>query len=115
MAGLVAGVPERRVHHRVSPARGSATALARLRTGPSLRVINVSPDGMLVESPVRLLPGRHVDVVLQADGSQEHSPWLVVHSRVGCLRGLSYLRYHVGMRRMAGSHYPGHKSNPATG
>jgi hypothetical protein len=70
---------------------------------------------MLVESPVRLLPGRHVDVVLQADGSQEQSPWIVVHCRIGCIRGISYLRYHVGIRRGAGSNYPRPKDDRGAG
>lgn len=76
-----------------------------MRTGAPLRVLNTSPDGMLVETPVRLLPGRRVDVVLQAGTSHEHARWLVVHSRVGCLRGSSDLRYRAGLYRSAGMNY----------
>jgi hypothetical protein len=77
----------------------------RLRTGSPLRVLNTSPDGMLVESPARLLPGRQLELVLQSGASQEQAPWVVVHSRVGCIRGSSHIRYRAGLRRATGSIY----------
>jgi hypothetical protein len=66
----------------------------------------MSPDGMLVESPARLLPGRQVELVLINGTTREHAPWLVVHSRVGCIRGRSDLRYRAGLRRAQGNNYP---------
>jgi hypothetical protein len=96
---------ERRGHARSWFLLGHAKVAARLRTGSPLRVINVSPDGMLVESPARLLPGRQVDLVLQTGVTREQAPWVVVHSRVGCLRGSSELRYRAGLRRARGTNY----------
>ena len=97
---------ERRAHPRSWCLLGHARLAARMRTGSPLRVLNTSPDGMLVESPARLLPGRRVDLVLQSGATREQGPWLVVHSRVGCLRGSSDLRYRVGLSRAAGTGYP---------
>jgi hypothetical protein len=106
---------ERRMHRRDVPAQGLAQAGVRLRTGSPLRVLDTSVDGMLVESPARLLPGRQVDLVLQSGSTQEQSPWIVVHSRVGCIRGSSYLRYRAGLRRATGSSYPRQTQAPGSG
>ena len=97
---------ERRAHARERFGVDQAGLAARLRTGSPLRVLNTSPDGMLVESPARLLPGRQVNLVLESGASREHAPWLVIHSRVGCIRGSSDLRYRVGLRRAMGTGYP---------
>lgn len=97
---------ERRAHARSWFLLGHAHLAARLRTGSPLRVLNTSPDGLLVESPSRLLPGRQVDLVLQSGITREQAPWLVVHSRVGCLRGSSEIRYRAGLRRAPGTSYP---------
>ena len=97
---------ERRTQPRSWFVLGHTRLAARMRTGSPLRVLNTSPDGMLVESPARLLPGRRVDLVLQSGATREQAPWLVVHSRVGCLRGSSDLRYRAGLRRALGTGYP---------
>jgi hypothetical protein len=44
--------------------------------------------------------------VLHRGTTREHAPWTVIHSRVGCVRGDSGLRYRAGLRRAAGSDYP---------
>jgi hypothetical protein len=97
---------DRRAHPRSWFLLGHAHLAARMRTGSPLRVLNTSPDGMLVESPARLLPGRHVELVLQSGTTREQAPWLIVHSRVGCLRGRSEIRYRAGLRRSTGTDYP---------
>jgi hypothetical protein len=97
---------ERRAHPRDALAPGHAHTGVRLRTGSPLRVLNTSPDGMLVESPARLLPGRQVDLVFQSGSTQEQAPWVIVHSRVGCIRGSADLRYRAGLRRATGRSYP---------
>lgn len=97
---------ERRAHPRSWFLLGHAHLAARMRTGSPLRVLNTSPDGMLVESPARLLPGRCVDLVLQSGPTREQTAWLVVHSRVGCLRGRSEIRYRAGLQRSTGTDYP---------
>lgn len=85
---------------------GHAQVAARLRTGSPLLVMNVSPDGLLVETPVRLLPGHRVDLVLQRGDVQERAHSLVVHSRVGYIRGSGDLRYRVGLSLAGRTCYP---------
>ena len=97
---------ERRAHARAWFLLGRALLSARMRTGSPLRVLNTSPDGLLVESPARLLPGTRVDLILHSGATREQTPWFVVHSRVGCLRGSSDIRYRVGLRRASGTNYP---------
>ena len=102
---------DRRAHARERLDTEQGGVAARLRTGSPLRVLDISHDGMLVESPARLLPGRQVNLLLESDARREHAPWIVVHSRVGCIRGSSDLRYRVGLRRAAGTGYP-HRDEP---
>ncbi|MBP1635524.1 MAG: hypothetical protein H6Q10_2098 [Acidobacteria bacterium] len=97
---------ERRQHPRSWSVLGRARVVARLHAGPPLRVLNASADGMLVESPARLLPGRQVELMLQSGTSWDRAPWVVIHSRVGCIRGSADLRYRAGLHRVTGSDYP---------
>jgi len=85
---------------------GRSRVAARLRTGSPLRVLNTSPDGLLVESPVRLVPGRQVELMLHSGTCWEQAPWVVIRSRVGCIRGGADLRYRAGLHRMTGTSYP---------
>ena len=48
-----------------------------MRTGPELTVVDVSPDGALVESPVRVVPGARLDVHLMTCNGR-----MLVRSRV---------------------------------
>jgi hypothetical protein len=84
---------------------GHSSLAVRLRTGPSLRVIDMSQEGLLVETPVRLLPGHSVDLVLHTGAEQVSVRGLVVHSRVGTIRGGAELRYRVGLWLVAGTNY----------
>lgn len=94
---------------------GHAQVAARLRTGLPLIVVNVSPDGLLVETPVRLLPGHRVDLVLQRGEMQERALSLVVHSRVAYIRGSGDLRYRVGLSLAGRTCYPHGPSPGAAG
>jgi hypothetical protein len=84
---------------------GHCSLAARLRTGPPLRIINLSSEGLLVESTVRMLPGHPVDLVLHAGAEQVTTRGLVVHSQVGVIRGAAELRYLVGLWLAAGTNY----------
>jgi hypothetical protein len=53
---------ERRRAPRRVPAGDEPLSHVRLRTGRELTVVDVSDAGVLVLSPVRLLPGTHADV-----------------------------------------------------
>jgi hypothetical protein len=106
VGGRLKPTEERRLHPRSWSLLGRARVAARLRTGSPLRVLNMSPDGLLVESPARLLPGRQVELMLQSGTSWEQAPWVVIHSRVGCIRGSADLRYRAGLCRVPGTIYP---------
>jgi hypothetical protein len=103
MAAIVAPAPERRAQRRRTIEPGQSSLAVRLRTGPSLRVIDMSPEGLLVETPVRLLPGHAVNLVLHTGADQVSVRGLVVHSRVGTIRGGAELRYRVGLWLAAGT------------
>jgi len=68
-------------------------------------VLETSPEGLLIETPVRLLPGCHVHLVLQNGTGELIVRSLVAHSRVGCIRGAGDLRYRVGLWLAAGMNY----------
>ena len=60
---------ERRRMVRRVPSAGEPLSRARLRIGRELAVLDVSNNGILVESVTRLLPGTHVDVhIVTRDG-----------------------------------------------
>jgi len=104
--GRALRTPERRHHPRLRIQPGRPVVTARLRTGSPVTVLDASPDGLLVETPVRLLPGRHVDLVVQSGPGQEVRRCLVVHSRVGSIQGAADLKYQAGLCRVWGTNYP---------
>ena len=55
---------ERRRHERRRLLAAEPLAVARLRTGRELMVLDVSESGALVEGTPRLLPGTHLDLHL---------------------------------------------------
>src|SRR5688500_10171036 len=68
---------ERRQAKRRTPGRDEPISRIRLRAGRELSLVDVSDTGALVEGPVRLLPGTHIDVhVVTRDGR------VLVRSRV---------------------------------
>lgn len=70
------GIDRRRADRR-RPAADEPLSQVRLRAGRELAVVDVSDTGVLVEGPMRLLPGTHVDVhLVTRDGRQ------LVRSRV---------------------------------
>ena len=63
------GVIDRRRTPRRVPDAANVLSRVRLRGGRELSVINISPDGALLEGETRLLPGTHIDVhVTTRDG-----------------------------------------------
>ena len=66
----------------------------------------MSPDGLLVDTPARLLPGHHVDLVLLSETSQVVRRCCVVHSRIAAIDRSAGPRYRAGLRLASGSHYP---------
>lgn len=62
MAPAVTAPRERRATPRWSNARGPATILCRIRPGHDACVVNVSSDGVLLETARRLVPGASVEL-----------------------------------------------------
>jgi hypothetical protein len=61
-------IDRRRTARRV-PDAADVLSRVRLRGGRELSVINIAPDGALLEGETRLLPGTHIDVhVTTRDG-----------------------------------------------
>jgi PilZ domain len=56
VATVLTAVGERRTSVRVKPDLGSSQAVALLRPGREVRLINISEGGALIESPTRLNP-----------------------------------------------------------
>jgi len=87
---------ERRRSARRTVAADEPLTRARLRTGGELTVVDASHWGVLTESTVRLLPGRHLDVhVVTADGR------VLVRARVArayvCEVGRDTIRYRAAL------------------
>ncbi len=106
---------ERRAHPRKTARSLPLQVTAKLRTGAPLRIIDLSPDGLLVETTARLLPGHEVDLVLQSESGQETRHCHIVHSRVATITGAAGLRYRAGLHLHRGSHYSPAASVPAAG
>ena len=71
---------------RRCPAPDEPIARARLRTGATLLVLDISDGGCLTETTERLLPGRRVDVHLMTTGGRVLVPARVVRAYVYALR-----------------------------
>lgn len=109
--GRPVGAPtDRRSHPRLPAGAARSHVSAKLRTGSPVLVVNISPDGMLVDTPARLLPGHHVDLVLQGESSQEVRRCCVVHSRIAAIDLTTGPRYRAGLRLSVGNVYPGSDS-----
>lgn len=66
MAAVVVATAERRKGTRVQPDQSPWKADAVLRPGLLVRLVNIGPHGALVESTVRLRPGRRAELQLSA-------------------------------------------------
>ena len=72
MAPITTIVGERRRHRRRTAEEGGWKADALLRPGLLVRILNITPNGVLLESPARLRPGRRAELQLTtADGEPQ--------------------------------------------
>jgi hypothetical protein len=71
MAAVVTAVAERRRGRRVEADAGGWKADAVLRPGLLVRIVNISPHGVLLESTARLRPGRRAEMQLTAIEGEE--------------------------------------------
>jgi hypothetical protein len=85
--GVVA--PDRRLGERVTPDETRWRALALLRPGQEVVLVNVSPGGALLESPTRLSPGARAELHLFG-GSRCSVRGRVERCRVSRLEPLRY-------------------------
>jgi hypothetical protein len=83
---------ERRRHRRANDVAEHGIVCARVRPGHAAIVVDVSPDGALVETGHRLLPGTIVVLHLETLDRRESVRGRVLRSRVAGLRasGISY-------------------------
>jgi hypothetical protein len=71
MAALVTAIAERRQATRVVADAAGWKVDAVLRPGVLVRILNISPHGVLLESTARLRPGRRAEMQLTAaEGEQ---------------------------------------------
>jgi hypothetical protein len=83
---------------------GHSPFAVRLRTGLSVRVIDMAQDGLLVETTARLLPGHPVDLVLDTGGAQVSVRGLVVSGGTRAGRE-NQLLAHGSSRGVEGTNY----------
>jgi PilZ domain-containing protein len=65
VAANLGPVTERRRSPRTTSAAVHGISQARVRPGHEASVIDISADGARIETPLRLLPGRHVELHLE--------------------------------------------------
>jgi hypothetical protein len=87
---------ERRAHARVRPFDLRQPVLARLKHGPLLTLLDLSPGGALIETAARLNPGAHLVLEFVAPGERHITviPSRVLRAQVAALEG--GLRYRGG-------------------
>ena len=103
---------ERRLAARHPAVREDDPATLKLRTGATIVVVNHSPTGLLVESPVRLTPGAAIEVRSHTPEGTGPTRAVVVHCRVCGVDRLRGLRYRAGLHFVAGNDYPA-RANPS--
>jgi hypothetical protein len=83
---------ERRRSRRASDVAEHGVVCARVRPGHAAIVVNVSPDGALIETGHRLLPGTTVVLHFESLDRRESVRGRVLRSTVACVRasGISY-------------------------
>ena len=106
MAAAVTLREERRSSARRLVERDEASRTFKLGTGASIVVVNRSPAGLLVESPVRLNPGAAIEVRPPVREGAAVMRAEVVHCQVCALDRFRGLRYRAGLRFVASSAYP---------
>jgi hypothetical protein len=96
---------ERRSHPRHPSGVDGPPFRVRLRAGAKVDLLDVSADGVLIESHTRLAPGAAVDLVLGEGHDHVTLRGVVVHSRVSAIRRRSGIAYRAGVRAPVGSYY----------
>ncbi len=76
---------DRRLAPRICPDPGSRLAVARIRPGSEVRILDLSRFGVLVEGELRLLPGSLVEIQVNVDQSAERTRGRVERCHVSAL------------------------------
>ena len=85
---------ERRQEHRRRPEEYPLLATARLRLGKTVRVLNWSTRGALIEAGSRLVPGAKVALQLQGPGAPLLLTARVLRAYVAAITRRDGVRYH---------------------
>lgn len=94
--------PERRHAVRVSGGAPHGVRAVRIRTGHRTTLVDVSPDGMGLETDAGIAPGARVDLMVVGTEHSQSRRGLVVHSRVCRLHPTEGARFRIGVRLQAG-------------
>jgi hypothetical protein len=89
---------ERRRYPRVVPADATGPAVARLRPGRDVLLVNVSRGGACVEAASPLRPGHPVDIRLALPDWQWHGEAQVLRCHVSALPREQMVRYRAGLQ-----------------
>jgi hypothetical protein len=88
---------ERRRFPRVVPTEGPEPAVARLRPGREVRIVNLSRGGACVEAVSPLHPGHPVDIRLMLPDWQWHGEAQVLRCHVSAIPHEQKVRYRAGL------------------
>ncbi len=98
MRGAQRGEVERRRYPRVVPAEALGPAVARLRPGREVLLLNLSRGGACVEAVSPLRPGHPVDIRLMLPDWQWHGEAQVLRCQVSALPREQKARYRAGLQ-----------------
>ena len=78
----VVALEERRTADRLPPSEVAGDVRLSIRGGADARPIDISQTGILAETTSRLLPGTHVDLILQINGERRLLRATIIRSSV---------------------------------
>jgi len=78
----VVAFEERRAADRLPPSEIAGDVRLSIRGGADARPIDISQTGILAETTSRLLPGSHVDLILQINGERRLVRATIIRSSV---------------------------------
>ncbi len=89
---------ERRQYPRVVPTEAQGPAVARLRPGRDVWLVNLSRGGACVEAVSPLRPGHPVDIRLMLPDWQWHGEAQVLRCHISALPREQKVRYRAGLQ-----------------
>jgi hypothetical protein len=94
--------PDRRHAARLNGGLPHGVRAVRIRTGHRTTLVDVSADGMGLETDASMAPGAPVDLVVVGSEHSQTRRAFVVHARVCRLHPTEGARFRIGVRLQAG-------------